>query len=112
MLQASPRRRRKRPNSQHWESASGLSQEEKEATKLPALGKYFKPLPGGEGEHLRPLPGGEGSSLTPSTGKVLQASPRRRRKQPNSQHWESASGLSQEEKENASGLSQEEKEAA
>jgi hypothetical protein len=61
---------------------------------------------------------------------VLQASPRRRRKQPNSQHresasglsqeekeatlpqhWESASGLSQEEKENASGLSQEEKEA-
>ena len=29
-----------------------------------------------------------------------------------SQHWESISGLSQEEKENASGLSQEEKEAA
>ena len=98
-LQASPRRRRKQPNSQHWESALDLSQEEKEATKLPALGKYSRPLPGGEGKRFRPLPGRKGSNLTPSTGKVLRASPKRRRKQPNSQHWESTSGLSQEEKE-------------
>ena len=105
MLRASPRRRRKQPNSQHWESASDLSQEEKEptlrqygesasdlsqekmeATKLPALGKCFgslpggeekrfRPLPGGEGKCFRPLPGGEGTNLIPALGKHFRPLP-------------------------------------